>query len=115
MEEENCQDGEFLCIDKDRGKAMFTKDIYPDPGRYCDICHAYWEKLGRPWMIPGDFKFTTNTKGRVSLECGDCHYITPTLKRSKVNQKLRAHSRRCKVQEGVQDQDNQAELGVVQC
>ena len=26
VEEENCQDGEFLCIDNDRGRALFTKD-----------------------------------------------------------------------------------------
>ena len=64
VEEENCQDGEFLCIDNDRGRALFTKDIYPSPSRYCDICYAYWEKLGRPWMIPGEVKFTTNPKGK---------------------------------------------------
>ena len=64
VEEENCQDGEFLCIDNDRGRALFTKDIYPSPSRYCDICYAYWEKLGCPWMIPGEVKFTTNPKGK---------------------------------------------------
>ena len=53
---------------------------------------------------------TEIAKGRVSLECGNCHYTTPTLRRSKATQKLRAHSRGCKVREGGQNKDNQAEL-----
>ena len=40
-------------------------------------------------------------KGRVSFECGNCHYSTPTLKRSKATQKLRAHSRGCKAEHGA--------------
>ena len=42
-------------------------------------------------------------KGRVSFECGNCHYTTPTLRRSKATQKLRAHSRGCKAREGGQN------------
>ena len=53
-------------------------------------------------------------KGKVSFECGNCHYTTPTLRRSKATQKLRAHSRGCKAWVGGPNQDNQAELGVVQ-
>ena len=53
-------------------------------------------------------------KGRVSLECGNCHYTTSTLRRSKATQKLRAHSKGCKACVGKKDQDNQAELGAVQ-